>query len=198
MNAIALLRLGGIVMWPLMVASVLIWVLMAERWLFLKREGHLRPGLAATLAHLYRTEGKHDCLGLLQREKGAFAEMLKGLFQETGNPPSRSRLDRCVHEAIVGLSWSGSLLHALVQAAPLLGLLGTVLGMIETFTVLQAMGTEEPGALAGGISQALLTTEAGLMIALPGLFGESRLRRREKWLRLEIERARLILGQALE
>lgn len=67
-------------------------------------------------------------------------------------------------------------LAALTAAAPLLGLLGTVLGMIRTF---QAAGTgaEIAGSVAGGISQALITTQFGLVIAIPGVFGLAVLRR---------------------
>ena len=63
---------------------------------------------------------------------------------------------------------------ALTAAAPLLGLLGTVNGMIETFDVISAAGTGEVASLSGGISKALITTETGLIIAIPGLFAVSR------------------------
>ena len=61
-------------------------------------------------------------------------------------------------------------LDAMVAAAPLLGLLGTVMGMIATFSVLSSRGTVETELLSGGISEALVTTQVGLVVALPGLF----------------------------
>ncbi len=61
-------------------------------------------------------------------------------------------------------------LNTLVASAPLMGLLGTVIGMLVTFSGLASSGGETVDVVAGGISQALITTQTGLMIALPGLF----------------------------
>ncbi|MCD6574965.1 MotA/TolQ/ExbB proton channel family protein, partial [Candidatus Aerophobetes bacterium] len=61
------------------------------------------------------------------------------------------------------------ILGTIVTVAPLIGLLGTVMGMIKAFNVIALQGTGEPGALAGGISEALITTAVGLSIAIPSL-----------------------------
>lgn len=58
----------------------------------------------------------------------------------------------------------------LISAAPLLGLLGTVIGMIQTFSIIMHYGVGNPGLLSEGISVALITTQAGLMVSFPGLF----------------------------
>jgi biopolymer transport protein ExbB len=63
----------------------------------------------------------------------------------------------------MGLSW----ISVFAATAPLLGLLGTVMGMIELFNVITMHGTSDPKLLAGGISIALVTTEAGLIVAIP-------------------------------
>jgi biopolymer transport protein ExbB len=63
----------------------------------------------------------------------------------------------------MGLSW----ISVFASTAPLLGLLGTVMGMIELFNVITMHGTSDPKLLAGGISIALVTTEAGLIVAIP-------------------------------
>ena len=68
--------------------------------------------------------------------------------------------------------------RGIVALLPLLGLLGTVTGMIESFETLSAAGGSDPGGLTGGISAALLTTLAGLVTALPGVFAVHRLERR--------------------
>jgi len=68
-----------------------------------------------------------------------------------------------------GLGKFLAMIGALVAVAPLLGLLGTVLGMIETFQVISVFGTGNANAMANGISIALITTEAGLLVAVPGL-----------------------------
>ena len=69
-------------------------------------------------------------------------------------------------------------LNVLVAAAPLLGLLGTVMGMLVTFKAIAQGGGKTVDAMAGGISQALITTEMGLLIALPGMFIAYLVRRR--------------------
>lgn len=68
-------------------------------------------------------------------------------------------------------------LAALTAVAPLIGLLGTVTGMVATFDAVAAAGGDTGTRVAGGISQALITTQVGLMIALPGLFSLARLQR---------------------
>jgi biopolymer transport protein ExbB len=82
----------------------------------------------------------------------------------------RRRLDAELSGFDVELSRFSTLVKGLVAAAPLLGLLGTVIGMIETFDSLGDMSLfSQSGGIAGGISQALFTTQMGLAVAIPGL-----------------------------
>jgi biopolymer transport protein ExbB len=91
---------------------------------------------------------------------------------------------------------------ALTTAAPLLGLLGTVFGMVDTFAALAggAAAADTARAVAGGISQALITTQVGLVIAVPGVFAAARLRRlaRQASLAWEFTRSSLMPGRPLE
>jgi biopolymer transport protein ExbB len=80
----------------------------------------------------------------------------------------------------------------LATVAPLLGLLGTVSGMITTFLVIATSGTGDAKALASGISEALITTQTGLVVAVPGLFLANYLRRRTD--KLESRMQRFCLG----
>jgi biopolymer transport protein ExbB len=84
----------------------------------------------------------------------------------------------------------------LATIAPLLGLLGTVGGMIKTFNVIAEFGTGNARALAGGISEALITTQTGLVVAVPGLFIASFLTRQADELLERIHRFCLRLGRA--
>jgi biopolymer transport protein ExbB len=82
----------------------------------------------------------------------------------------------------------------IVSAAPLLGLLGTVIGMIETFDSLGDMSLfSQSGGIAGGISQALITTQMGLAVAIPGLVVNGALKRRQKNIELELAQLKDIL-----
>ena len=80
------------------------------------------------------------------------------------------------------------LLNTLVAAAPLAGLLGTVIGMLGTFGALAAGGNESMARVAGGIHEALLTTQTGLLIALPGVFASLMINRRRQSLEAGIAR----------
>ena len=88
-------------------------------------------------------------------------------------------LERCADEAILQelpkLEWGQSLVKLLAAVAPLLGLLGTVIGMILTFQSITLFGTSDPKLMANGISQALTTTVLGLIVAIPLLFAHSTL-----------------------
>ncbi|MGQ9590484.1 MAG: MotA/TolQ/ExbB proton channel family protein [Planctomycetota bacterium] len=85
------------------------------------------------------------------------------------------------------------ILSVLAKAAPLFGLLGTVIGMIHTFRAMMVSSTSDPKALSTGISIALIATEVGLLVALPGVVGSSWLSRRAQRLEEEIRLAALRL-----
>jgi biopolymer transport protein ExbB len=93
-------------------------------------------------------------------------EAMKDAIQESGN--------HVAHEMEKFLSTLGTI----AAIAPLLGLLGTVLGMIEVFTAIMVQGSGNTGVLAGGISQALITTAAGLSVAIPAVIFHRALTRR--------------------
>jgi biopolymer transport protein ExbB len=79
----------------------------------------------------------------------------------------------------------------------LLGLLGTVIGMVEVFTEITTHGVGNPGALAGGIAQALITTAAGLSVAIPSLIGYRYYRSRVDTLVVDMEKEAIKLVEAL-
>ena len=85
----------------------------------------------------------------------------------------------------------------LAATAPLLGLLGTVQGMVHTFEVITLYGNSNPALLAGGISEALITTQSGLVIAFPVLLLKHRVEDRIFWVRNQIELGMLALYNAL-
>jgi biopolymer transport protein ExbB len=83
------------------------------------------------------------------------------------------KLDEAVLTEIPALERGNGLIKLLAATSPLLGLLGTVTGMILTFQAISLFGTGDPKLMAGGISQALVTTVLGLVVAIPLLFGHS-------------------------
>lgn len=107
---------------------------------------------------------------------------------------SRARLDEALAPEVARLDRSAGLARTLVAVAPLLGLLGTVTGMIEMF---DSLGTGEfqsqEGGIAAGISTALFTTEYGLAIAIPGYFVTRVLDRRAGGLKDDLERHKALV-----
>ena len=99
------------------------------------------------------------------------------------------RIERAVMEEEVAIEKNMSLLSMLSKVAPLLGLLGTVTGMIATFNAMMVSATGDPKALSSGISIALLATNVGLVVALPGIISMSLLSRRARTLLEEIHLA---------
>jgi biopolymer transport protein ExbB len=83
------------------------------------------------------------------------------------------KLDEAVLAEIPALERGNGLIKLLAATSPLLGLLGTVTGMILTFQAISLFGSGDPKLMAGGISQALVTTVLGLVVAIPLLFGHS-------------------------
>ena len=94
--------------------------------------------------------------------------------------PAHRVREALISEARLRLEATLPVLAAMVAICPLLGLLGTVTGMMTVFDLMAVAGTAEPRAMASGISQATLPTMAGMMIALPGLFFLTRLRARAR------------------
>ena len=114
-----------------------------------------------------------------------------------GAPPDKA-FEENTTEPLRKLSGDIKVISALTASAPLLGLLGTVMGMIETFSAVSSAGGETAGRVADGISKALITTQFGLVIAIPGMLGVSQLHRlveRVK-MRLAIYRIHAIMGLA--
>ena len=143
--AYRLLNSGGLVIAALLLVSLVMWTLILYRLLIL---GSLGGGkkIRQSMARDFSGRQTGDCR--LDRK------IADELVQTTLLP-----LDR-------GLCAIG----VLAAIAPLLGLLGTVLGMISTFDVITLYGTGNARALSSGISKALVTTQAGLLVAIPGLY----------------------------
>jgi biopolymer transport protein ExbB len=184
------LSAGGPVMIPLVAVSVVMWTLIIQRALFFARLYH---------RNMPRTQAA-DCirenrLPDFTRFRGAMA-LLVGTFQQRriGRPTvDRQILDETVMSLVASLDAHLALIGVLASVAPLLGLLGTVTGMISTFDIIAVYGTGNAKAMAGGISEALITTQAGLLVAIPGLYMRNFLSRRAERLKQRIAAAGMYL-----
>jgi biopolymer transport protein ExbB len=165
------LRLGGPVMLVLLLLSVAVLTLVIVKlWEFsesrLWRRDFVEPAVAAAEA------GRADqALALLTAQAGPLAEVLRVAVEMTrGGSVNRERLARLAMDRLEAARGLLRPLEVIATLAPLLGLLGTVLGMIEVFRRLQAAGERvDASLLSGGLWEALLTTAAGLAVAILAL-----------------------------
>ena len=177
---------GGFIMWPLVIGTFVLWYAMGYRLLALKR-GSARS--VRVLFERYRAGAKRKPRGLID------AAVVRGI-ELARNP--RGELRRVLDDAFADvegqLGRGRVLIASIVAVAPLAGLLGTVTGMIETFDSLADMSLfSQSGGIAGGISQALFTTQLGLSVAVPGLIIGRFLDRRQANLVRELEQLKDIL-----
>ena len=127
--------------------------------------------------------GSMSCLSGLRLSVSVLKSYRLARRQVSHAGPAVCRVKQIAHELERYLSTLGSM----AAITPLLGLLGTVIGMIKVFSAIQAAGLGEASLLAGGISEALVTTAAGLGVAIPALVMHRFLSRRVDGLLIDIE-----------
>ena len=177
---------GGWVMPPLIALMVVLWYAIGYRWSALQRG--TERGARNLLERLERKK-KPSGDGVLVRAARKGVKLRK-----SGYGDLRSFLDDAFAEEERELRKFHVLITTIVMVAPLLGLLGTVIGMIETFDSLGDMSLfSQSGGIAGGISQALFTTQMGLAVSIPGLIVNGILTRRQKDIELELAQLKDIL-----
>lgn len=182
---------GGVIMLPLIAVSLLMWGVIIYRLVLLNQlyRHDISPAQAGSWLRAGMVPEDLQTRGMTTVLMVVFMRL------RSGEP----RLDRHVLDEallVVGaeLERGLTLIGVLAAIAPLLGLLGTVLGMIGTFDTIAVFGTGNARAMAAGISQALITTQTGLLIAIPGLYMRNFLQRRAANLHHRLES----LGMALK
>jgi biopolymer transport protein ExbB len=141
---------GGVVLWAILVVAIALWTLILERYWYHRR---IYPGELARLREHWRKQPVLD--------------------PWRASRIQQKEISRLRHR----LGWSIYLIRTLIALCPLLGLLGTVTGMIQVFDVLGFSGTGNPRAMAAGVSKATIPTMSGLVVALSGLYFSSNLQR---------------------
>ncbi|MBU0720813.1 MotA/TolQ/ExbB proton channel family protein [bacterium] len=155
---------GGFVMWPLFILVFALWYGLGYRYHTIQR------GTQKSVRVLIRkfASGKREAArGFID---SAVVDGLEILNTTKDTKFLRKLLDDKFFDYLKELNRYKKLVRTIVVVAPLIGLLGTVIGMIETFNSLASMSLfSQSGGIAGGISQALFTTQLGLVVAVPGL-----------------------------
>jgi biopolymer transport protein ExbB len=156
-------------MYPLLLVAIFALLLCLERFLVLSYRGHLSRRFNRKLDALVKENRYEDAAGLCLKKETSLSMVLFAVLNRARG--KREDAERALQEALLReqpkLERRMGLLAAMGSIAPLLGLLGTVTGIITLFTVITEVGTNDARVLAGGISEALVTTETGLVIAIP-------------------------------
>lgn len=177
---------GGFVMPPLVVATLVLWFALGWRLMILQR------GSTATLRDLVKAYAKGErtkARGIVDRAAQRGVALAKLELDDL-----RGYLDDAFGDLELDMKQYGVLVKAIVAVAPLTGLLGTVTGMIETFDSLASMSLfSQSGGIAGGISVALVSTQMGLAVAIPGLVVGRVLDRKQERLAEELEELKEVL-----
>ena len=195
-----IVQAGGIMMGPIILASIVAAAIFLERLWTLQSKRVLPNELTQKVwrwveqrqiqdKHIVALQqnsplGKILAAGLLNRYRDR--TVIRESIEDTGR--------HVVHELERFIGTLGTI----ASLSPLMGLLGTVFGMIRTFNAITTAGIGNPASLAGGIAEALITTAAGLTVAIPALLAYKYLRGRVQALVVQMEKEAMKLVEALE
>lgn len=165
---------GGIVMWPLLIFSLVALTFLVERGIALRRAKiNVNEFLSKIRKALLVNRDVRAAVKVCEEYKGPVASVVKAALLKYGHP--KEEIEKGIESAAVfesgRLERGLMVLSTTANVAPMLGFLGTVAGMIQSFDTLAAQGLTNPGAVAAGISVALITTATGLTIAIPAQLG---------------------------
>lgn len=196
---VEIVKAGGLLMAPIILCAILAMGIMLERFWTLQQKRVLPDDLTSKvwswvkensldhrqiqILHQGSPLGQILAAGLINRDRERV--IMKDSIEDTGR--------HVVHELERYLDSLGTV----AAITPLLGLLGTVIGMVKVFTAITTHGVGNPTVLAGGIAEALITTAAGLTVAIPALIGYRYFRNRVDTLVVDMEKEAIKLVEAL-
>lgn len=168
---LSLIEKGGIMMYPILFCSILIVGIGIERAYNLRRKNIINTEFLKNVRNHWDWKDVQLGLQLCNSHDNSLARILKnGLLRFGGK---LDEIERAIegagqHEASL-MNSNLRVLGAVANITPMMGLLGTVFGMIKAFNVISQSGTGNPGLVASGISEALITTAAGMVVGIPAL-----------------------------
>ncbi len=181
---------GGVVMYPLIALPIWALLIILYKFLQLGLWHRVRAGTSRNVIRRLEDDDLEGAKKIVQKKWGAMARVARTCLHdiERGRESTEQAVKEVLLNEVPGLNRHLSTLAVIAAAAPLLGLLGTVTGMISLFEVITNYGTGDPKIMASGISEALITTQTGLVVAIPILLAHNILRNRKNRLQEEMER----------
>jgi biopolymer transport protein ExbB len=190
---------GGPIMWPLMLLSIVVLAVIIDRWRAFVHAMQDTDRVRKEVSHSLEKDDLPGAIEACQQATGPLAAvtlagldkyrrmLLKGRSVLEMETVVAKLLEDYAPRALAGLEKRLNILMLIAGVAPLLGMTGTVTGMIKSFDKMAEMAGLDPSGVAGGISEALLTTAAGLIIAIPALVAYNLFARRVDSFILTIE-----------
>jgi len=164
-------RAGGWLMMPILACSILAAAICVERWWTLRR-ARVAPRHTLAMVWGWLTKNELDAQRLKHlRMSSPLGQVLAAVVANTrrGRGAMKESVEETAGEVLHELERYLTALGTIAAISPLLGLLGTVIGMIKVFNAIMMEGTGNAAVLAGGISEALITTATGIAVAIPAL-----------------------------
>lgn len=165
---------GGWLMWPLLLLGGLVIFIFVERFIAIRKASHIEPNFMNRLRDLI-CDGKIDAaLRLCRKHDTPIARMMEKGISRIGRPMNdiQTSIENVANLEVAKLENGLPILATIASGAPMLGFLGTVLGMVKAFMQMsQAGGVVDMSALSGGMYVAMITTIAGLIVGIPAHFG---------------------------
>jgi len=195
-----IVRAGGPLMWPIILCSVVAAAIILERLWTLQDRRVLPRELLERVWQLVDADQVTDKVIAALAQSSPLGRVLAAGLANRHRPREfvMERLEDTGRHVIHELERFLNTLGTIAGVSPLLGLLGTVTGIIRAFNALSSGTSVDPRALSGGIAEALVCTAAGLVVAIPSLIAFRYLRGRVDRLVIEMEKDAIRLGDALE
>lgn len=195
-----IVRAGGPLMWPIILCSVAAAAIILERLWTLQDRRVLPRELTKKVWQLIESNQINDkVIGALEQNSPLGRVLAAGLAnRHKPRDVMMQRLEDTGRHVIHELERFLNTLGTIAAVSPLLGLLGTVTGIIKSFNAIQAAGMSDPRALSGGIAEALICTAAGLIVAIPALVAYRLLRSKVDGIVIAMEKDAIRLADAVE
>jgi biopolymer transport protein ExbB len=189
---------GGFMMYPLLLSGVFALTVILERFFIFRRRYQTPHGLVFRAIELVRKGKITEADQLCEKSPTPVASVLACGISHFKNPVAEMELSmkNQAEEWVPLLEKRIEIIDTVITAAPLMGLLGTITGMMSSFRVLSEKGVNEPNAITGGVAEALIATATGLVIALVCLVAYNYLSAKIKEFIYEVESAASKLVEA--
>jgi biopolymer transport protein ExbB len=168
---LTMLKHGGWIMFPIGLCSLAGLAIIIERMVVLRRERILAPSVIDLVEHFSEDTPPETALEICRSARGPFARIVEEIIGARHLPDAQviETLQATGRTQVSTMERGLTLLEIIGNVSPLLGLLGTVLGMVTVFNAISVEGVGHPRVLSEGISKALITTVAGLIVAIPAV-----------------------------